>query len=142
MPSNEEVIGSPNAKHLNPYQSPRNDNCMDAINADRVHALQPSQWVAPLVRKARISTQISHGSARFNPTKDVPFRGVLVLYRDRGLAVNAGTAKGAQNDSWESQPLPSQQLATIKVMVLSVFLQTARHPALLIETGRPSAELP
>ena len=74
---------------------------------------------ALLIHKARIGSQFGHGSAGFDPAKDVLLRQVLVFNRDGWLTVNAGTAEMLQGDSRETQSLPGQKLSVIHFMTLS-----------------------
>jgi hypothetical protein len=102
----QHIIGSLDPQHLDPHQRRSNCDGMHTVDAHCVHPLKPRQCLSLLVCEASVGTQISHGSAGFNPTQNVLFPKVLALNRDGGLAVDAGTAKTPQNDGWESQSLP------------------------------------
>jgi hypothetical protein len=119
MPRDEEVIGTLYAQHLDPHEDRPHHNCVHAVDADTVDALEPGERGALLIHKAAIGSQFRHGSAGFNPAKDVPFRQVLVFNRDGRLAVDAGTAETLQRGRWEPQALPGQKVSAIRLMVLS-----------------------
>jgi hypothetical protein len=52
---------------------------MHAIDSDAVNPLQPAERLSVLIHKARISSEIGHGSAGFDTAENVPLRQVLVL---------------------------------------------------------------
>ena len=87
MPRNEQVIRALHPQHFDTHQDRRDHDGMHAIDADAVNPLQPAERGSVLIHKARISSEIGHGAAGFDTAKDVALCQVLVLNRDRGLAV-------------------------------------------------------
>jgi hypothetical protein len=79
VPSNEQIVGPLYPKHLHPDQYRRNDDRVHAVYTNAVHALKPGQCVALFVYEARIRANLRDRSARFDSTKHVLLRQVLML---------------------------------------------------------------
>jgi hypothetical protein len=79
MPSDEQIVGSPDPKHLYSNQHWGYHNRVHAVYPDTVDALEPRQSPAPLIYETRISAQISNCTAGFDTTKHILPREILAF---------------------------------------------------------------
>jgi hypothetical protein len=79
---------------------------MHAIDADAVNSLQPAEGGSVLIYKTRISSEIRHSAAGLDTAENVTLCQVLVLNRDRGLAVDSRSSQVLQGERRQAQPLP------------------------------------
>jgi hypothetical protein len=69
-----------------------------AVHADTVDALKPTQRLPSFACEARISPEIGNCTAGFDPTKNILLGQILMLNRNRRLAINAGAPKMLKHD--------------------------------------------
>jgi hypothetical protein len=98
VPRNEQVISALDSQHLDTDQDRRDQDGMHAIDGDAVNPLQPAERGSMLIHKTRISTEIGHSATGFDAAKNVALCEVLMLDRDRGLAVNPRTSQALQGE--------------------------------------------
>jgi hypothetical protein len=117
MPSDEQIVSARYPKHLYANQHRCYHDRVHAVYADTVHALKPRQSLASFINQARVSTEIGNRSARFHSAKHIFPGQILMLNRNRRLAVNAGISQAAQHDLRQPQSLSRQDFGFWPVSV-------------------------
>jgi hypothetical protein len=103
----EQVVGVPDAKHLDPHQSRSDHQCVNAIHPYRVKRMKPNQRRAALVAKSHVMTDLIDSTARLDPANHITMSPVLVFQADGRVCVNPDFGQRPQCTPWKGQSLAS-----------------------------------
>ncbi len=79
MPGNKQFVAQTISYHLKPNQDWRHDDCVEAIDGEIVHSLEPCKRISIAIDKAAIGAQFRDGAAGFNSSENVIMLVLLVL---------------------------------------------------------------
>jgi hypothetical protein len=103
----EQVVGVPHAKHLDPQHGRSDHQGVHSIHSNRVKWMKPNQRRAALVAKGYVMADLFDCATRLDPANDVAMSPVLVFQADGRICVDPDFGQPAQCSPRKGQPLAS-----------------------------------
>jgi hypothetical protein len=94
--SDEQVVGVPDAKHLDPQHGRSDHQGVHSIHSNRVKRMKPNQRRAALVAEGHVMANLFDRSAGLDPANHIAMSPVLVLQADGRVCVNPDFSQPSQ----------------------------------------------